>query len=191
MIRRCLGEIRFGQFTCLVQICDESKGGSVALQCSFRQRISLIVKPIARTDVANDPVLHTVSTFSALTLPPNFSFTCSSNHSAPNLDISLFRPTSSSAIFFASATRSCAIQRASRPASIDVWRVVLRRRVAAPRFTAVGLAVKRKDNNGRTCASRAVGEVRKSGNGTRRRAREMYCAKDRAASEAIAGAPRI
>lgn len=140
--------------------------------------------------MARDPVLQTVRTLRPSPEPPH-PFTCWTSHSPPHFDISLFRPTSSSAIFLPSAIKSFAIVPASFPASVEAWIVFVNRRVAAPRLTAVGRAVYRKSKSGSTCAFRAIGEVRKSGGGDALRARSRCAEKDNAAREAMAGAPRI
>src|ERR1700722_14190036 len=95
------------------------------------------------TDVASDPVLQTVRTLSSFPVPPP-RFTRSINQFPPNLDIILFRPTSSSATFFPSAMRSCAMVLTLLPWPMDADIACLRRRVAAPRLTAVGRAGKRE-----------------------------------------------
>ena len=65
------------------------------------------------------------------------------------------------------------------------------RRVAAPRFTAVGLALYKKSKRGRRCALRVSGEDKKAGVGDAWSARVRCAENDSAAREAIAGAPRI
>jgi hypothetical protein len=104
----------------------------------------------------------------------------------------LFRPTSSAATRLPSSTKSSAIARASFPSLTDDRSVRERRRVAAPRLTAVGRAVNRKSRSGVTCAARDSGEERNSGGGSlARRARARCCETPRAARDAMAGAPRI
>lgn len=87
-------------------------------------------------------MLQTVITLRSVPLPPWF-LTRSTSHSPPHLDISLFLPTSSASIFFASEISSCAMVSTFLPASISVWSLLESRRVAAPRLTAVGRAVYR------------------------------------------------
>ena len=142
------------------------------------------------TEVANEPVLQTVKTLRPSPEAP-LDFTKSTNQSPPHLAMALLRPTSSAAICLPSCIRSSAIWRASFPASKDDWRVRSRRRVAAPRLTAVGRAVKRKSSMGETCALRTSGDERKSGEGEDRRARARYWEKASPARDAMAGAPRI
>lgn len=94
------------------------------------------------TEVAREPVLHTVNKFNPADVsPPSSVFFIS--HSAPCLLIVLFLPKSSSATACASLMRASASTFASNPdfTPSSTRRVSLR--VAAPRFTAVGLAVKR------------------------------------------------
>ena len=140
--------------------------------------------------MANEPVLQTVKTLRPSPEAPS-AFTNSTNQSPPHLAIALLRPTSSAATCLPSCIRSSAIWRAPFPASKEVWRVRARRRVAAPRLTAVGRAVNRKSRIGETCALRASGDERKSGGGSDRRARSRSWAKASAARDAMAGAPRI
>lgn len=143
------------------------------------------------TDVANEPVLQTVNTLRPSPEPPSH-FTRSTNQSPPHLAIALLRPTSSAATCLPSSTKSSAIARASFPALKDDWSVRERRRVAAPRLTAVGRAVNKKSRIGGTCAARDSGEERKSGGGSSaRRPRVRCCETLRAARDAMAGAPRI
>ena len=141
-------------------------------------------------EVASDPVLHTVNKFKKLASSP-LAFVTSASHSAPCLPISLFRPTSSSATACPSRTSSSAISRALFLSVTLSSRTRLSLRVAAPRLTAVGRAVKRKSSCNCTCAFRDSGEDKKSGAGDVLSARESDDANARAASDAMAGAPRI
>ena len=95
-----------------------------------------------RTEVASEPVLHTVRTFKSFPSPP-LPMTRLISQSPPHFDIALFLPTSSFAMAFPSAINSFAVSLTSFPAAIDSLRTFSRRLVAAPRLTAVGLAVKR------------------------------------------------
>lgn len=81
--------------------------------------------------------------------------------------------------------------RASFPPFTPARRVFDRRLVAAPRLTAVGRAVYRKSKSGLTCAPNATGEARNSGSGVASSAFVRCAAKAKAASDAMAGAPRI
>jgi hypothetical protein len=119
--------------------------------------------------VANEPVLQTVNTFRPSPEPPP-PFTCSTNQSPPHLAITLLRPTSSAATNLPSPIKSSAIARTSFPAFRDDWSVRERRRVAAPRLTAVGRAVNKKSRIVETCAARDSGEERNLGGGSARRA---------------------
>jgi hypothetical protein len=94
------------------------------------------------TDVANEPVLQTVNTFRPSPDPP-LLITSSTNQSPPHLAIALLRPRSSAATCLPSSIKSSAIARACFPSLRDDWSVRARRRVAAPRLTAVGRAMKR------------------------------------------------
>ena len=96
-------------------------------------------------EVAKDPVLHTVKTFNPVPSSPlpTVSFT---SHSPPHLDISLFLPISSSATSRPSVISNCAISSGDLPSLTPVLSTSVSRRVAAPRLTAVGLAVKRKSS---------------------------------------------
>lgn len=147
VIRCSLGIIGFPKCPRFMEVGNQTQSGAVSL---LRLRSLNHCKAIyLRTDVANEPVLHTVNTLSSFPLPP-LCLICSMSQSPPHFDISLFRPTSSSAINVPSATRSRAMDRASFPASSDACSVFVKRRVAAPRLTAVGRAVKRNDNIGST-----------------------------------------
>src|SRR5712671_7600726 len=114
------------------------------------------------TDVANEPVLQTVNTFRPSPEPP-LSFTSSTSQSPPHFAIALLRPTSSAATCLPSSTKSCAIARASFPASRDDRSAHDRRRVAAPRLTAVGRAVNKKARIVVTWPRRDSGEERNPG----------------------------
>lgn len=148
-----------------------------------------------RTEVASDPVLHTVRTLrvrGAAEVPPGaWSRTRSTSHSPAHFDICLFRPTSSSATALLSATKSSAIVRGSFPTAIPLSRVLLRRRVAAPRLTAVGRAVYRNARIPSMCVFRDSLDWRYSGGGDVARPRRRCCDRESAAREAMAGAPRI
>jgi hypothetical protein len=157
------------------------------VSCQLQSRAR---KEIKSTDVANEPVLQTVNTFRPSPEPP-LAFTSWTSQSPPHLAIALLRPTSSAATCLPSRIKSSAIARGSFPASREVWSVRARRRVAAPRLTAVGRAVNKKSRIGDTCALRLSGEERYSGGVWARRDRERCCETLRAAREAMAGAPRI
>lgn len=192
MIWCCLRIICPFKLPRFVEIGDKSKGGTISLPegVSDWPRGIIQEKETFLTDVANEPVLQTVNTFRPSPDPPP-PFTRSTNQSPPHLAIALLRPTSSAAICLPSSTKSSAIARASFPAVKGGWSARERRRVAAPRLTAVGRAVNKKSRIGVTCAARDTGEERKSGGGSARRARVRCCETLRAARDAMAGAPRI
>lgn len=135
-------------------------------------------------------MLQTVITFRSAPLPP-WLLTCSTSHSPPHFDISLFLPTSSASICFASAMSSCAIVWVSLPASISTRSFLDSLRVAAPRFTAVGRAVKRCARSSDTCCFSASVVSSQGGVGEAFSALLRWFATASAAREAIAGAPRI
>ena len=165
VIGRRLCEERALQPARLVQVRDQPECSPVTLRtrrvsspsrCRKRRR--------AQTEVASEPVLQTVMTLSLSPLPPRL-LTCSTSQSPPHLDINLFRPTSSASISFASAMRSSAIARGSFPAPLDASSFFASRRVAAPRLTAVGRAVKMCARIASTCTLSASIDPSHSGAG--------------------------
>ena len=147
MIWRRLRIICSSELPCLVQIGNKSESGTISLPRGYNLgRVVIRVRGVKRslTDVASEPVLQTVNTFRPSPSPPHPPSTTPANQSPPHLAIALFRPTSSAATRRPSATNASAIARASCvPACRADWSVRARRRVAAPRLTAVGRAVKR------------------------------------------------
>lgn len=191
MVRCGLGEVSFVELPGFVQVGDQTQCRSVALAFYIESDATRMHENKRRTEVASDPVLQTVSTFNPSPDSPP-ALICSISHSPPCFAISLLRPTSSSAILWPSATSSRAIILASLPSLVEVSRTFLRRRVAAPRLTAVGLAVYRKSRIGTTCDLSASGEAKDAGESEDWSNSASRCAaKESAASDAIAGAPRI
>lgn len=142
MVRRGLREERTLQLPGLMEVRDQSQRSSVALSANERaiSTSRADARALLPTDVASEPVLQTVITFRSAPLPPS-PLTRSTSHSPPHFDICLLRPTSSASISRASVMRSCATSRGFLPASMAAWSVLVSRRVAAPRLTAVGRAV--------------------------------------------------
>jgi hypothetical protein len=162
----CLCIICSPELPCFMQVGNKPKSGAISL--FKRHTISQLSYAKGRdivTDVANEPVLQTVNTFRPSPDPP-LPFTSSANQSPPHFAIALLRPTSSAAICLPSSIKSSAIARASFSSLRDDWRVRARRRVAAPRLTAVGRAVNRKSRIGVTWAASDSGEERNSGEGS-------------------------
>lgn len=190
MIWSCLREVCPVKFLGFVQICDQAQCGTIPLSNLMRTHPIIAFHLWRLTEVASDPVLHTVRTFMFLTGFPINSL-CWSSHSAPHRDIALFRPTSSSEISSPSAISSATMTETSFPMSIPVLSVFWSLRVAALKLTAVGRAVDKKARIGSTCARKATTEVRNSGVGDAAKPSFRFKAKVNPANDAIAGAPLI
>ena len=110
---------------------------AVPYPCHVSMQKTYCSEGLVHTEVARDPVLHTVMTLRPSPVPPAF-LTRSTSQSPPHFAMALFLDTSSSSIALPSATRSVAIDRASFPAVMPSLSTLVSLRVAAPRFTAVG-----------------------------------------------------
>ena len=172
MIWCCLCEIGPVQAVNLVKVRDQTQSSSVALEQRFlADGLYISSRIFDLTEVAREPVLQTVRTFKLWPDPP-FLLVSSISQSPPHFAICLFLVTSSAAISSPSAIKSLVTTLGDFTSSIEVCNVRVSRRVAAPKFTAVGRAVYKKSRISVTCNLRASVDERKCGGGVSRSARD-------------------
>lgn len=137
MVRSSLCEVSSVELSDFMKVRDETQGSSVALEVEHSATQSYVERH-EHTDVANEPVLHTVKT---LRVFGEEGCTRLISQSPPHLAMALLRPTSSSAMSFPSLINASTIARGLSFAEMESSSNLVRRRVAFPRFTAVGRAV--------------------------------------------------